>query len=337
MNATFPVWSERFDGGSASEEATLFKQLASCMTIVQERNQAAAEAACPMRTLHAKIVAGITIARLDVDADLPEAYRSLYIQPGASIPALIRFSNASGVPQADTLADMRGIAVRLFPPEAPAHDLLMTNFPASHARNAKQFVDFAVIASGDRTTMMERLLERFGPAETQRMLTNIQTGMRPCPTLAGEHFWSRGAYLWGKQPVRYAIHPVLEPGSAPSEPLGPDGLFDDLARRLDQGDLRFRLGVQPFVSEELTPIEDASVPWTQEASPSVEIATLVLPQQDLHSETSRAGHALVQSLAFNPWNSPAEFRPLGNLNRARGVVYGTSAAHWVTSAPQAST
>jgi hypothetical protein len=32
-------------------------------------------------------------------------------------------------------------------------------------------------------------------------------------------------------------------------------------------------------------------------------------------------------LAFNPWNTTDEFRPLGNLNRARKVAYDASAAH----------
>jgi hypothetical protein len=181
--------------------------------------------------------------------------------------------------------------------------------------------------------MMERLLERFGPAETQRMLTNIQTGMRACATLTGEHYWSRGAYLWGGQPVRYALHPMIEPPAPSIESLGTDGLFDDLARRLCAGDVRFRLGIQPYVNETVTPIEDASVPWTDEVTPSVHIATLVLPRQDLNSEAARAGHAYIQGLAFNPWNSPDEFRPLGNLNRARGVVYGSSAARWAPPSP----
>jgi hypothetical protein len=331
MSSPRPTWSERFDGGSAAEEIKLFEELADCMAVVQQRNQSAAGAQCPMRTLHAKIVAGITGARLELDGDLPDMFRVRYMQPGAHIPALVRLSNASGVPQADTKADMRGIALRLLPVDEPFHDLLMTNFPASHARNARQFVDFAVIASGDKATMMERLLERFGPAETQRMLTNIQTGMRPCHTLAREHYWSRGAYLWGDQPVRYALHPVDE-GIESAEAVGDDGLFDDLARRLQRADIRFRFAVQPYVSEELTPIEDASIPWTEEASTSIPIGTLVLPRQDLLSVAALATKEEVQNLAFNPWNCPADFRPLGNLNRARGVVYGSSAARW-TAAP----
>jgi hypothetical protein len=35
----------------------------------------------------------------------------------------------------------------------------------------------------------------------------------------------------------------------------------------------------------------------------------------------------VEKLAFNPWNTTEDFRPLGNLNRVRKAAYGTSAAY----------
>ena len=36
---------------------------------------------------------------------------------------------------------------------------------------------------------------------------------------------------------------------------------------------------------------------------------------------------IINALAFNQWNTTDEFRPLGNLNRARKDVYDASAAH----------
>src|SRR5207247_1703301 len=35
----------------------------------------------------------------------------------------------------------------------------------------------------------------------------------------------------------------------------------------------------------------------------------------------------VEGLSFNPWNTTDDFRPLGNLNRARKAAYDASAAH----------
>ena len=334
MNTHLPAWTERYDGGSMAEEARIFDELARRMHTVQERNQVAAGTACPMRTLHAKIIAGLTNARIEVDPTLPVSLRVGHFQPGNRLPALVRLSNASGVPQPDAKSDMRGIAIRISTAAGQPHDLLMTNFPASHARNARQFVDFAVIASGDRSTMKERLVEHFGAEETQRMLTNIQAGMRPCMSVATEQFWSRGAYLWGDQAVRFELRPTaaqgstfMSPDQSPSTETG-DQLFEELGRRLNEGDVRYRLAIRAFVNEEVTPIEDASVPWNDEASSAVEIATLVLPGQDLFGDEGRASRARIDTVAFNPWNAPADFRPLGNLNRARGAVYGSSARHW---------
>src|SRR5262249_53868228 len=52
----------------------------------------------------------------------------------------------------------------------------------------------------------------------------------------------------------------------------------------------------------------------------------------------RAEARAIEEMAFNPWNTTDEFRPLGNLNRARKAVYDASAAHrrtyrWKTPVP----
>ena len=322
-------WSEVYDGGSAEAEHAIFLSLADQMLGVQEANRRKAGADEPARTLHAKLVTGVANASLVVDRDLPAEFAVTYFQPGASVPAHVRFSNASGVPQHDSAPDMRGAAVKIMVPDGGIHDLLMTNFPVSHARNARQFVEFAVIVSGDRTRVLERLVERFGAEEARRMTSNIGQGVRVCPSLALETFWSRGAVLWGPNPVRFQLRPVAGASAAAVEPLeGSDALRAELARRLTKGPVHYRLALQRFVDEAHTPIEDGAVEWREDVSPPIEVATLVVPKQDLLGEAGVAQAAVVDGLAFNPWNAPPEFRPLGNLNRVRRVVYGGSAEQW---------
>jgi hypothetical protein len=224
---------------------------------------------------------------------------------------------------------MRGAALRVAVPGGAIHDLLLTNFPVSHARNARQFVEFAVIASSGSEALQARLIEKFGAAEAQRMIANVRRAIRPCRSFALEWFWSRGAVLWGEDPVRFALRPVADASpeqAALSE--GPDALRVELAERLAAGPVQYRLALQRFVDETSTPIEDGAVEWRQGQSPLIEIATLTLPRQDLLSEAGIAQAAEVDRMAFNPWNTPSEFRPLGNLNRARGMVYGKSAERW---------
>ena len=42
--------------------------------------------------------------------------------------------------------------------------------------------------------------------------------------------------------------------------------------------------------------------------------------------TNGAQARIIDATAFNPWNTTDEFRPLGNLNRARKAAYDASAA-----------
>ena len=106
-------------------------------------------------------------------------------------------------------------------------------------------------------------------------------------------------------------------------------LTNELAVRLRAGDVTYRLLLQPFVSEELTPIEDGVVEWKTDVSVPIGVATLIIPRQDLSTSAAQAARSAVDDLVFNPWHCPEPFRPLGNLNRARRVVYALSAQGWI--------
>ena len=68
------------------------------------------------------------------------------------------------------------------------------------------------------------------------------------------------------------------------------------------------------------------------------MATLTIGQRDITSTDSQDRAEAVEQLAFNPWNTTADFQPLGNLNRARKAAYDASAApraqtRWHTDIP----
>ena len=65
---------------------------------------------------------------------------------------------------------------------------------------------------------------------------------------------------------------------------------------------------------------------------------LTLARGDLSTADALAQAQLIDTMAFNPWNTTDEFRPLGNLNRARKAVYDASSAQrlgyrWQTETP----
>ena len=187
---------------------------------------------------------------------------------------IVRFSNALGAIQPDSKKDMRGVALRIEVSKGEQHDLLMTNFPVSHARNADQFVKFAVATAGnrfDRIVGLVRLVFQVGPWEVLRMIRNVSAARkRAVSSLALETYWSRGAICWGRTlAVRYLLRPAAEvgPGSDAAEPTA-EYLRRDFARRLKTGDVAFDLYIQRFVDETTTPIEDTAIEWLESKAPA---------------------------------------------------------------------
>ena len=328
-------WSEKWIGGSPEAERREFQRLANDLMGVQLKNRKKASAhAVPHpidRALHAKSTLAVADAELTF-LDLPEELRVGFARPGASYRTMVRFSNAAGVGAPDFTPDLRGVALRVQVAEQVSHDLLMTNFPVSHARNARQFVAVARASAGGRLSRVAglvRLVARFGPVETVRMLRNIRAGRRRAPaSIATETYWSRGAIRWGALAVRYLLRPVPDtaPGPAPSK-TDPEYLATEVGQRLAGGDLRFQLCIQRYAGARSTPIEDTSVEWREDVSPPEPVAVLTIGRRDTSSAHAIEQRRIVDGVAFNPWNTTDAFRPLGNLNRARKAAYDASSAH----------
>lgn len=61
--------------------------------------------------------------------------------------------------------------------------------------------------------------------------------------------------------------------------------------------------------------------WEERDAPYVKVAELTLSKRDLGSAASVAEEAQGNTLLWTPWNAPKEHRPLGQLMRARRLVY----------------
>jgi hypothetical protein len=342
-------WKEEYSGGSAEAEREEFAQLARGIMQVQStvrRRVSSHGVPHPIqRALHAKATLAVDDAELRFNDDLPDDLQAGFAQPGAAYRTIVRFSNAASSAEPDFAPNMRGIALRIQVDDSTSVDLLATNFPVSHARNARQFVEFAKATAGggiSRILGLAHLVRVFGIGETVRMLRNVQPGRKqPVHSVATQTYWSRGALTWGPaQAVRYLLRP------APGAPQGPEPsktdpnyLSTEAAGRLGQGDIRFELCIQRYVNDEVTPIEDTAIEWKEKHAPAEPVAILTLKQTDITAVDAQARAAAIEHLAFNPWNTTDDFRPLGNLNRARKAAYDASAAHraemrWHTEAPK---
>ena len=344
---TTDPWAPEYAGGSAESERRLFDDLAWEIMRVQRKNQRAAGAhGVPHgvdRAFHAKATLAVTDAELRFLDDLPEDLQVGFAQPGRAYRTVVRFSNAAGTGRPDHEKDLRGVALRVIVSDEEQHDLLMTNYPVSHARDARQFVEFAVATAGGRASRavgLVRLVFRVGLRETLRMLGNIRRARTRIGSVATATYWSRGAIRWGGPlAVRYLLRPAEgTPPEPPPSRTDPAHLSREAARRLAAGDIRMVLYVQRYRDQRSTPIEDTAVEWTEQVSPPEPVAVLTISRRDVTTTDQRAQAGLVEPMAFNPWNSTPEFEPLGNLNRARKAAYDAGAAHrlghrWRTDPP----
>ncbi|HEX6374515.1 MAG TPA: peroxidase family protein [Allosphingosinicella sp.] len=327
------AWQETYRGGSAEAERLEFDRLAVDIMRAQLKSKRAAGAGAVDRAFHAKAVLAVEAAELRFNDDLPADLQVGFAKPGAAYPAVVRISNAANAGQPDYKPDLRGIATRITVSPEEQHDLLATNYPVSHARDARQFVRFAVATAGGTLSKifgLVKLLFLIGPFELIRMLRNVSAARKKkVRSVALETYWSRGAMCWGKdEAVRFLFRPA--PGAAPApdpSKTDPEYLAKEAALRLADGDIVFELCLQRFVDRKRTPIEDTAIEWKADNAPPIPVATLTIRKGDVGCASARANSRAIDGFAFNPWNTTNDFRPLGNLNRARKAAYDASAAH----------
>ncbi len=342
-------WKEVYLNGSPQEEAKLFGSYKQEIRQVQRETRTNTRASNILRAQHAKGLVATKRAKFRIK-DVPEHLRVGLFQPGRTYDAVVRFSNAHGAVRADDKNDLRGVAIRVAPDLEEEHDFLMTNAPKHHARNVPEIIALskAFAAPGLLTRVLNtlgvgsssvapgrirelsdliagvrRLFLKLGLGPTWRIMTTLihQTSV-PVESLATETYYSRAPIAFGPVALKYRLVPEVEKSS---QPVQESDLHGELGRRLARGDVGFHFQVQLFVNESETPIEDPTKEWPATVAPFATIATLTIEQQDLTSEQAVQDAAELEAFAFDPWNvSSPDFRPLGEFNRARRVIYPAS-------------
>lgn len=321
-------WSEQIPPG----EGDLHDGLAARLRAIQ---QARASSGLKGRGLHFRSH-GAAVAQLEVLPDLPAWARvGIFAAPG-TWQALVRYSAGSGKAQPDSTPDVRGMAVKvlgvpgkkLIPglESATTQDFLCILTNSMPVSTASKFVGLVEAINGSPLLALPRLIRVFGLFSLLPTLKTLQAGLnRPVPSLAEMTWHTPVPIRWGETAVKYRFVPV---SSATPTALvaadAPDRLGLDLRARLSAAPVVFELQIQGFVDEARTPIEDAGVAWDDAVSPPLAVARLILPQQDLTGAESQRVQQRVESLSFDPWHAPVEFRPLGEIMRARAAAYRES-------------
>lgn len=311
------AWSERLQ----EDEAQRFDRQAERIAKVQNAMNAKYG---PGRTTHRKQVQGLA-ATVEVLPDLPDYAAHGILAAPATYEALVRLANGDFHVLPDKVPDIRGFAVKVLGVDGPGalggsttvQDLLFNNHPAFPVRRSEDFVRLVEGAAKGQAAMIRIAFVRFGLVGGVAVLRRARSTIsRPFAGFAAETFWTGAPLANGPYAMRLRVVPT-DPRPAPDR----NDWAGDIRARLAEGPLVYSIDAQFFVDEATTPIEDPTVDWP---APYVPVARLTLAQQDPTSADGLALAERVSGATFDPWAGLADHRPLGEIMRARKVLYRVS-------------
>jgi hypothetical protein len=261
---------------------------------------------------------GCVDAEFTVPEGLPDALRVGLFATPRTYKAVIRFANATSA--TDRERDTRGMAIGVFDaaaenltPGQTRQDFVLNSHPVMPAADPKNFL--ALLKANEAGGAKRALYFATHLRSTRIVLASRQHHTSHLDI----HYWSTTPYSFGPgRAVKYMARPALEHVSRLPDQVTDTYLRDALRAHLAQTEGAFDLMVQFHVDEHQTPIEDATVEWTQERSPWQAVAQIRIPRQAI-DDAARSGRC--EQMAFNPWHARSEHRPLGGMNRARREIY----------------
>ena len=239
-----------------------------------------------------------------------------------SKPCWVRFSSDT-LPTLPDLKSTLGIGIKLFDVPGPklfgdgdTADFIMQNHDVFFVDTAEDMCAFttAGVVDGDYPAYLRK------HKKTARILKEMAKPEGSCLTA---DYWAILPFAFGKDAkgadryVKYRLVPEGQPAGQPFNKR--DYLALDLQSRLLRGDARFKFMVQFRTNPKTMSLDMATERWESEW---VQIATLVLPQQDI---SQRGKGEYGENLSFNIWRTPPEQQPQGSIADARRVVYAGSA------------
>lgn len=314
-------WKERIAPGEAERYAAHARDFAALQAAKSARYGTG-------RALHRKAQLGLA-AEFEVLPDLPpHARQGLFAAPGRH-PAWVRLSNGGADRQSDRQPDIRGFSIKVRGLSGPgalggdtdSQDFLLINQAAFAFPGSEEFVGLALNAVNGPVALLKYLIGRYGLLRGLGHAKRLAGVLgRPFTGFASETFHSAAPIACGP----YAAKVRLLPASQEPSRHHPPDWAGDMRDRLTAGDLVYDVQLLFFTGEAETPIEDASKEWTDDIAPAVTVARLRIPAQDTESPAGKALARQIEEAAFDPWRALAAHRPLGDVMRARKVVYFAS-------------
>ncbi len=282
---------------------------------------------------------GCVKAQLTVDDTIPERLRQgVFRTPGRSYEAWVRFSN--GTESDDRKPDARGMAIKLMGVEGPkllspaedpeqgTQDFAMVNNPTFFLADLAEYQSFFDFQAAGRP------IAYFFQPPTNPLAWKLRELTVGLPMLKQQvasplraQYYSMSAYRFGPENIKFSVRPcdpaLAERHFLPFQQPKDAKTNPHFLRRALRDELRaapacFHFLVQLQDPHARMPIEDPSIPWSEAVSPYRQVATLDVPAQTFDTAEQ---DAFCERLQFAPWHAVVDQRPLGQINRARQMVY----------------
>lgn len=318
-----------------NEDETIDKIIAS---MTRESEKTTQRYRHSVRASHAKST-GLLKGELRVLDGLPEPLRQGLFAHAATYPVLVRLAQGPGEMLKDSVSTHRGMSIKVLGvegPKLPGHDAPTQDsvFASGRSFPASDAAHFLLNMRGlEASASMPEAVKHAISATARGTNAALNAvggnsammdffGHTPRHPLADAYF-SQAAMRYGDYVAKIGVFPVsLEEVGLEDGPLDiedPDTFRHAVVGFFNDQSMTFEMRVQLCTDPDKMPVEDAAKVWSEEESPYVPVARLVLPAQAAHSEARAAYFNDV--LSFRPAHSLAAHRPLGSLMRARLKTY----------------
>jgi hypothetical protein len=313
-------------------------------TLLKISNTTYADGHHALRSVHAKSHA-LLAGELTVPPNLPlELAQGIFAAP-ATFPVVMRLSSTPGDLLNDSVSTPRGLAIKVIGvPGARlpgtegdnTQDFIMVNGPAFIAPDAKKFLGSLKLLAGttDKVPHLkaalsatlrgaEKILETVGGQSG----TLKSLGGEPATHPLGETYFTQVPMKFGRYIAKLSLAPASDrlialKGKHIPITKSPNALREAMLQFFSADEAVWELRAQLCRDLGKMPVEDASVVWSEELSPHLPVARLVVPKQPAWNE--RRAQILDEATSFSPWHGVENHRPLGSVMRARKAAYEAS-------------
>lgn len=336
------------------EEEEIKQAAAQAVTLVLDAQKAqssgASQPALWKRDVHPKHH-GCIKGTFNVSSNTPQEYQvGLFANIGKTYPVWSRISN-SGLTSnmSDNAGDFRGMTFKVIGATGPrllsgfessiSTDFLFVNVPFFVAKNIKEY----------NTQLAFKQNPSLGNTLNASLKTNLLLLTKKALDASkmvnplNESYFSITSFKLGDNAVRYRAIPCASKRNLGNEGKSGDNKFREaLAATLERENGCYEIEARRLLIPSWIMNEDVTKTWEEHVegampfklggysdsqkaeayakvfSPWSQIATVDFPKQKFESEKQQS---FCENSSFNVWRTIEEMRPLGNLNRARQVVY----------------